>query len=284
MPVSPPLRSQPTARLPRPSTAFVLPTEPTSPSASLGDYSILLYGEKKIGKTSLAARFPNAFFAFFEPGGKGLEIYQAEMKTWESFVAAIDALEKNDTFSTVVVDTIDLAYKSCFDYVCREGNFSHPNDMNDYGKSWKKITDEFQRQMLRLAATGKGIIWLSHAQVGEFQEPSGLAYNKIIPTMDKKAREFISGFADAIFYYGYYGDERMLTVEGSDTVEAGQRMERQFRLSGDPSIKVHSVPMGTSADEGYANLLKAFANGQSDRGEPKRRTGLSDTPKTAARR
>ena len=47
-----------------------LPTKKSKIESDLSKYSILLYGKIKIGKTSLAAQFPDALFLMTEPGGK----------------------------------------------------------------------------------------------------------------------------------------------------------------------------------------------------------------------
>ena len=244
-----------------------LPTELSVPSTSLGDYSILMYGEKKIGKTSLASKFPGAMFLMFEPGGKGLSIYQTPVATWEEFKAYVQLLKADERFQTLVIDTVDIAYERCFDYVCRMQNIEHPSDVNDFGKTWSLITNEFQKTMLELVSAGKGMIFLSHATEKDFASASGLTYNKIVATMPARSRQFITGFVDIICYYGYYGNHRMLTVQGSDAVDSGNRLENNFLVKGG-TAKIHSIPMGSSAQEGYNNILKAFANQQEDAYEP----------------
>ncbi len=45
---------------------FILPTQRSQIAESLEDYSMLIYGQKKIGKTTLLAEFLEAFFLMFE--------------------------------------------------------------------------------------------------------------------------------------------------------------------------------------------------------------------------
>jgi hypothetical protein len=252
-----------------------IPREATPPSENLGDYSLFLHGEKKIGKTSLAARFPDAFFMLFEPGGKGLNIRREPVPSWRHYIAYIDALEKDSSVSTVVVDTCDVSYNLCFDYVAKRDHFKHPGDLG-WGEGWKAIREEFEDQYNRLLSLGKGVIIISHTDVAEFQSRRGNTYNKLVPTVAKSARKYLSGICDIIAYYGYYGDDRLLTIEGSDDVEAGHRIETHFRTpSGE---RIHSIPMGVDADEAYANFLLAFDNKQKDRHVPEDFTMLTETP------
>jgi len=258
--------------------AFALPTTKSTPRDELGDYTWLIYGERKIGKTSLAAQFPDALFMMFEPGGKGLSIYQVEIGSWDAFKGYVKAIKANPSqYSTIVIDTIDIAYEKCTDYVGRREGFDHPSEMNDFGKTWSMIKKEFTSVILDLIAVGVGVMFLSHATESEFQEASGGKYNKIIPTMPGQARKFVTGFVDIIAYYGYYGHDRLLTISGSDMVDAGHRVDGHFVSSEDPKKRIHSIPMGNSAAEGYSNILDAFNNLQTDTNEPKVRTGLSET-------
>ena len=60
-------------------SGLTLPTEKSKPSSRLGDYTWLIYGAKKIGKTSLVAQFPETLILSFEPGTKALEVFQTRI-------------------------------------------------------------------------------------------------------------------------------------------------------------------------------------------------------------
>lgn len=248
-----------------PST-ITLPTEKSKPKENLDEYKLFLYGEKKIGKTSLAARFPNALHLFFEPGGSGLSTYSYDVGSWPEFVAIIDLLylEAGSMYSNVIVDTAGVAYDMCFKYVCEKELMEHPSDRNDFGKSWNLIKDEYSGQIDRLFKCGKGVVILAHAEEAEFKTRNMGNWNRIIPALSKQATEYISATADMNAYYGYYGGERRLVIEGNELIEAGRRMERNFlTTSGE---RIVSIPMGKNADEAYQNFVDAFNNKQTGTG------------------
>lgn len=240
---------------------FVLPTELSTPINTIKKAIILIYGERKIGKTSLASKMENALFLFFEPGGSGLRVHGSDISDWRTFVDAVDVMSKTSQFDTVVIDTIDIAYEKCFEFVCAREGVKHASE-GDFGSIWNAIEVEFKKQMYRLIATKRGIVMLSHAGEKQFESLSGKQYTKIVPTMSKAAMKFAVGIADILGYYGYYGNDRFLTIAGSDAVEGGHRLEESFRTpSGE---RVHSIPMGSSAEEAYANFEAAFNNMQED--------------------
>ncbi len=59
----------------------LLPNTRTPPKSKLSDYNIVIYGHPQIGKTTLAARFPNAVFLATEDGQNALECYLVRIET-----------------------------------------------------------------------------------------------------------------------------------------------------------------------------------------------------------
>ncbi len=254
---------------------LTLPEGPEEPVSSLAECTFLIYGEKKIGKTSMCAQFDDPIFLMFEPGGKGLRITRRQVSSWAEFVKYVDLIVKSDQFKTVIIDPIDLCYKACVDWVCAKHGVDDPREVG-WGEGWKAIEEEFRRQITKVASTSRGVVFLSHIENAEFQRRNDIPYHKMVPTMMKQARSFISGFVDVIGYYGYYGTVRYLTIEGSDEIEGGNRLKYRFRTTS--GEKVHSIPMGDSEEEAYANFVAAFNNEQEDRYEPDDTATLSEAP------
>ena len=245
---------------------LALPTEPNEPSSSLSDYSILLYGVKKGGKTSLASRFPDAFFLSLEPGTKALRVFQRDVRDWEEFVGYIDLLEKTKQFKTIIVDTIDLAYEYAWNYICKKKMIDHPRDENDYGATWKEIKNLFAQQCSRLLNLGRGVIFISHDMEKEIELRDGTKIHRVQPTMANQALAHIEAVVDVICNYGFEGKRRILTMDGNQNVVAGCRLEEHFiRAGGEPRVagdRIITIDMGNSAQEAYDNFLRAFNNQQ----------------------
>lgn len=234
-----------------------LPTGKNKPCEALQDYSILLYGAKKIGKTSLASMFPDTFFLFCEPGGKGLSTYSRPVRDWNEFKGYVDLIAKDKKFKTVVIDTSDYAYEYCMDYVCKKLVIDHPSD-EGWGKGWKAVKKEFTLVLTKLLHSGKGVIFISHSREEEISKRSGDKFHRTSNTMPGQAKELLEGIVDVWGFYTYEGKRRVLLIEGDDYIDAGHRLENRFKYPDGSDIR--SIPMGSSKEQAFKNFLDAFEN------------------------
>jgi len=246
---------------------FDLPDEPNEPSNKLSDYSILIYGAKKIGKTSMVSRFPKTFFISTEPGTKALRVLKRDVKDWKTLLGYVKSLEENPTkYETVCIDTIDNAYKFCFEHICKTKGIGHPSEENDYGATWKEISKEFEKVVLRLLNLGIGVIFISHDTEKEIEKRDGSKLDRVQPTMERAAMGVVEAVVDIIGNYYYDGKDRYLRIEGEEDVVSGCRLEEHFvRKGGEPRVgedRIRVISMGTSTVESYDNFIKAFDNEQ----------------------
>lgn len=236
-----------------------LPTEKSVRSTDMGNYTWLIYGDKKIGKTSLVSHFPDCFCLMFEPGGKSLEIYQKPITDWEHFLGYLELLETTEhPFKTVAIDTGSLAHDKCLEYVCKLNGIQHPGGQDDYGASWNKVKQEFKRVHIQLMSLNLGLVVVAHATEKKIEKMRGEKYDVIVPEMSKQAFDYYTGTIDNICYYHYAGEDRVLTIRGDDFITAGTRCEKNFYdPEGNP---IKKIDMGKSSAEAYENLQNAFHN------------------------
>ena len=242
------------------TAGLTLPTMNSKAIQDMQDVFWLLYGERKIGKSSLAACFPSAFFMMFEPGGKSLEIKQASCQTWEHALQYVKLLENNPAYcKTVVIDTGFKAYEKCTDYVCKRDMISHPSDA-EWGKGWDAVRREFYAFHERILNLGLGMIVTAHSEIKDVNRRDGSKYQKLSVELGKTPFTFYAGIADIIAYYQYNEkNERELTIRGDSFVEAGCRLVKNFNFT-DGTPVVH-IPIGNKgAKEGYQILCDSFAN------------------------
>jgi hypothetical protein len=257
---------------------IVLPDDPIPTSPNFEDFTWLIYGPKKIGKTDLSSQFAvngkYPLHLMFEDGAKDLDIRQLRVPDWEEFLAIKEELRKNKgKYSTCVIDTADLSYDRCFKYQCSRLGITHPTDLG-YGKGWDAIKSGYRDEMHDLASImGGRLILLSHSRESEWTQLGGLKINKIVPSLQNSPQEFFAGFVDIIGCYLYYGKERYMQITGNEQTDAGTRAKKHFWVkdhgpkSEDPQ-RVEAIWMGRSAEQAYANILRAWNNEQPDNGIP----------------
>jgi len=76
----------------------------------------------KVGKTTLCSKFPKALILAFEAGTNTLPgVYSQPITKWSEFKEALRDLKKAEVkamFSTIVIDTLDVAQAMCEKYIC----------------------------------------------------------------------------------------------------------------------------------------------------------------------
>lgn len=211
-----------------------LPGKKSPPTADLAKQSILLYGSPKCGKSELASKFPDAIFFECEPGLNHLEVFKVPTYTWEDFLAASKLVAAgNHRFKTIVIDTVDNAFKFCSDHVCGKQRVEYEGDMA-HGKGWALVKNEWHRALTKLASLPYGLILISHAQDKTIETRTG-EFTKTQPSLPDRARQVVLGLVDMILYCdtvprrdaaGNVTVDRIIRTKPHPTYEAGDRTGR----------------------------------------------------------
>lgn len=211
-----------------------LPTKKRKPKARVEDYTILLYGEPKIGKTTFCSQMDEPLFLSTEPGTNALEVYEIPIRNWEDFreayKAIADAVKKNELqFKTIIIDTVDNLYKMCQDAKVKELGITHPSDL-EWSKGWDVVNTTFLTALTALASLPPGLVLISHAQRNEIKPRGKPSYTKFTTTLTNSAWKIVSALVDLIVYAHKAVDEegtedlRILETLPSAEWEAGGRI------------------------------------------------------------
>ena len=211
-----------------------LPNERSQITTDLAKQTILLYGPPKCGKSETASHFPSALFFECEPGLNHLEVFKVPTYTWDDFLAACNlVVQGNHPFKTVVIDTVDNAFKFCSDHVCKKHGIEYEGDMA-HGKAWALVKNEWHRVLTRLASLPYGLVLISHAMDKTIQTRNG-EYTKTQPSLPDRARGVVLGLVDMILYCdtvsrkdaaGKTLVERIIRTKPHPSYEAGDRTGR----------------------------------------------------------
>lgn len=177
-----------------------LPTEKSKKTTNPFEFTVLLYGEPKIGKSEACARIPDALFVQTEAGLKNLEVFKTPLvETWEQFLDIAKEVHEGDhQYKTIIVDTIDGMYQLCAKYVCKKHGWDHESDL-DYGKGYARIRVELLRVLNKLAALNTGLVLVGHSKLKEVKTKVG-NFDKVTLAFSNSIEEAIVAFVDIGLY------------------------------------------------------------------------------------
>lgn len=210
-----------------------LPANPTIARQDAEGTVTLLHSDPKGGKSTLASKAANPLFLSTEPGLAFLSVYELPIRSWQELLEALAAVAQDPKdFKTIVLDTVDISYIMCSDYVCNKHDMAHPSDLA-YGKGFALVNTEFRRVLTKMSRLVKGdgtpfgLILISHTKRIEIDSRDG-KYIKSVPTLPQSPREIACGMADFIFYLDTIdkpdgGHDRVLRTKPSKAWEAGDR-------------------------------------------------------------
>lgn len=212
----------------------LLNLEPTKISRDLKGKYIFAYGAAKIGKTSLIASFPKSLIFSFEPGTNALNnIYKVNITSWKDFKLSVKQLQNDkvkEKFDFIGIDTVDIAYELCEQYICNINGVSSIGDI-PYGKGWTTLKKEFSKIFRDIAMAGYGLIFISHATEKTVKDNQG-EYQKIVPACPSVGESIVNKLVDFIIYIGieYENDEdsvgtRYMYFKGNKYIKAGSRFK-----------------------------------------------------------
>ena len=211
----------------------LLNLQPHKVSRDLRGYSVFFYGEPKSGKTTIASKFPQSLLLAFEKGYNALAGVMAQpINSWAEFIKVLRQLKNDEVkekFSTIIIDTADIAYSYCEKYICANNGVDTIADIG-YGKGYTLVGNEFDEKLRSIVQMGYGIVLISHATDKVFKDESGQEYNKIVPTLDKRSNNIIARMADIIGYSRAVtdsegNDKTLLYMRGTQRFEAGSRFK-----------------------------------------------------------
>ena len=233
--------------------------EPHQVSRNLRGYSVFFYGQPKSGKTTTAAKFENNLLLAFEKGYNAIPGVMAQpINNWAQFRKVLRQLKDpkaKEKFYTITIDTVDIAYDYCTKYICdnaiRADGTIGVDNIGDipYGKGYSLVAKEFDECLRSIVMMDYGLVLISHATDKVFKDESGSEYNKIVPTLDKRANNIVARMADIIGYSRIVTNNKgenvtKLFIRGTPRFEAGSR----FKYTPD------------YIDFSYTNLVNAISN------------------------
>lgn len=174
-----------------------------------GKLLLIHSNERKLGKTMQATRFPKPYYLRFEQGINAISgLAYAPLTKWSDFKKVRKQLTNPKTidqaksmYSTIIVDSLDVAIKWCDKYVCGMKGVERLNDGNNGYGLWKEYENEWFNEWSPLINAGYAVVFISHSEVRKMKDPkTGEEYEQLYPKGDKRTIDLI---VDAVDFIGY---------------------------------------------------------------------------------
>lgn len=170
---------------------------------------ILVYGAAGVGKTTLAAEFPDPVFLQIEDGTPGdVELTSfGKLETFAQVMEGLIALYTEDHgYKTVVIDSVTELQRLVFAETCRKGDEKGNAKANiedfGYGKGYVyalRVWQEFLDGVNALRNDrGIGVILIAHSTVSRFDDPETVSYDRYEIDMHAKSVGMIERDMDCI--------------------------------------------------------------------------------------
>ena len=132
-------------------------------------------------------------------------------------------------FSTICIDTVDIAAILCDKYVCNQNNVDTISKI-PFGQGWNLVKKEFEDTFRTITQLGYAVFFISHAKEKTFQKEDGSSYDQILPSVSTTYNSIVENMADI---YGYMhpvktndGMDVNITLRSTDgSIRAGGRFK-----------------------------------------------------------
>jgi hypothetical protein len=217
------------------SVETLIKKDTTGQRAGLNEIIILIYGDKKVGKSTVAAQFPKPLFLDCEDGlrtvtnANGKRPDHITISGWKDLIDATQWLLKNDHgYETIVVDGLSEAWSYLVGFLLDKYKVEHMNEGQlAYGKGKGLAQRMFRQWFQALRKLDTGIVLCAHDKIIPF-EHNGVSYDKRIPLIDDgkngEAWDAIKPAVNMVLYAskqtGKDGVKHVMRTKGTQLVEA----------------------------------------------------------------
>lgn len=195
------------------------------------DFSMIVFGPPKVGKTSFGASFPKSIVLECEPGGaKYIKCRKLDINSLGELRDAWNLLSQDKNYETVVLDSLDRVAMWIEEEICKEMGLKHIMDAKKgerHGAQWGEYSQRVMSFLEGWKLLGKRIIFLAHTKKAESDGNGVVISPKTINLYGQAATRVMSIVENIGHLYaeddGQGNVNRILSFRSGQNVEAGSR-------------------------------------------------------------
>jgi len=167
----------------------------------------VIYGAEGVGKSSLAAKFPNALFLDTEGGTSRLDVRRIKITSWEELLATVkEVIAYPEVCKSLVIDTADWAESFCIDYICAKYRQVSIESFG-YGKGYTYLQEEFGeflKLLNKLTEVGINPVIIAHGKPRKFELPDEQgAFDRYETKLTRQVAPLIKEWCDMLLFCNY---------------------------------------------------------------------------------
>lgn len=198
----------------------LLALKPHKVSRDLSGYITYIYGPGGAGKTTFGAATPKPLLLAFEKGYNALPgVIAQDITTWGELKQVLRELKKpevKEAFSTIIIDTVDIASQLCEKYLCSQLGIENIGDGGWATNGWAKVKREWEQTFRAVTMEGYALVFISHSKDKTFTRKDNTSYNQIVPSCSTAYNEIIKNMSDIMGYIEIENGERKLILRSAD--------------------------------------------------------------------
>jgi hypothetical protein len=169
---------------------------------------VLIYGVEGIGKTTLAAAFPDPLFIDTEGSTYHLDVKRTDKpNSWDDLILTVQEVWKAPGLcKTLVIDTLDWAEQLCVAHVCK-ANGKASIEAFGYGKGYTILSETFGallKELDNVIEGGCNVVLTAHAKMRKFEEPNETgSYDRWELKLSKNVAPLVKEWADMVLFANY---------------------------------------------------------------------------------
>ena len=223
---------------------------------------VVIYGPEGIGKSSLAARFPDPVIIDTEGGTAHMDVRRIDKpQTWEELLSIVKEVAATPGIcKTLVIDTADWAEQLITAYLCAKYKQNSIESFG-YGKGYTYLAEEFSRLLSAcdlVIAAGVHVVVTAHAKMRKFEQPDEMgAYDRWEMKLSKQTAPLLKEWCDMLLFCNY---QTFVVTSENDTKKA-QGGKRVMYTSHHPAWDAKSrIALPEILDLDYKNIAHVFEN------------------------